>query len=894
MVTESSGAGFVGDAESPRGGRPLGFTSRDDPFTGDRWTEDERSGDRGGPHDGETTPEQEAADLLMQAEHAQAMEPDYDFESAEGGNGSPYLENRQERAEPRTRDRDGHGAESIETGLLWTVGQSSGDGSRSRRDEPVQAQQSRAHDQGPQAVDAEFSGTLNGFFGGAPWRSEVWDGMVGPAQQVDSALDRPRERGSPTSDRIGMLETLVYQLMEQNEQLRREMIDTQSMSSGESGRGRVGPVQSLGRSTDADRSVAEGRGNRRSGESKRGKGLGGSQGKWAPTLQVFQPPWTNFSTGNEGSASSMPPEGPGDRILSATRALQSMTLQETPEVQVIGLKPSAPLDSRVSHSAAVGSEQPHAFPLPSSVSAAGIPSFSGLANSEDKGRSAVRVEAAPPPSEAVRCQRLQDVDKLQNPRVVTVMINGVPRSGSVNERGEVVVTSESPKYFEIKDLEVEGQVEGRVSARDALEYEGAPVLGPQARDASTNPFSPKASTPFAAPSGPKSVSPPPPPPPAPEVAYARTSRSNTRSPGGYRTGFPRRPSRSPNPSPPRARPTQLWPVNSSPVTPGGTKVPSGPPPATPVVQQGSGGGIVQGAQVVGSEGSEVGNASEASRKDFIPGERTYWELPVLSPPSGEPNPAMRCNDWVYKITPLMSDLAPRANIWCAMILKEAQAAYQAWVIAKPLERAKIVGRPSEELQGNAFTRIESRGVAMLSKALPSVVYEQALSCRNVSCVGLLFLTLRIYQPGGLNERAELLRGLTTLQVFDSPSVAVSGLQKWFRHLERARTMEISIPDSSLLLDSIDKCVVPILQAHPALNFRMHTVRMQLQLDTRPLQTTVEEYTRTMLAELELLAVAAPETNNAKRQRMAALAADGPKGKGWRFRKCRERCREWAA
>ena len=101
--------------------------------------------------------------------------------------------------------------------------------------------------------------------------------MVGPAQQVDSALDRPRERGSPTSDRIGMLETLVYQLMEQNEQLRREMIDTQSMSSGESGRGRVGPVQSLGRSTDADRSVAEGRGNRRSGESKRGKGLGGSQ-----------------------------------------------------------------------------------------------------------------------------------------------------------------------------------------------------------------------------------------------------------------------------------------------------------------------------------------------------------------------------------------------------------------------------------------------------------------------------------------------------------------------------------------------------------------------------------------------------------------------------------------
>ena len=149
-------------------------------------------------------------------------------------------------------------------------------------------------------------------------------------------------------------------------------------------------------------------------------------------------------------------------------------------------------------------------------------------------------------------------------------------------------------------------------------------------------------------------------------------------------------------------------------------------------------------------------------------------------------------------------------------------------MAKPLERAKIVVKPSKELQGDAFTRIESRGVAMLSKALPSVVYEQALSCRNVSCVGLLFLTMRIYQPGGLNERAELLRGLTTLQVFEGPSTAVSGLQKWFRHLERARSMEISVPDSSLLLDSLDKCVAPILQSYPALNFRMHTVRMQLQ------------------------------------------------------------------
>ncbi|CAE7328390.1 unnamed protein product [Symbiodinium sp. CCMP2456] len=148
---------------------------------------------------------------------------------------------------------------------------------------------------------------------------------------------------------------------------------------------------------------------------------------------------------------------------------------------------------------------------------------------------------------------------------------------------------------------------------------------------------------------------------------------------------------------------------------------------------------------------------------------------------------------------------------------------------------------------------------MLSKALPSVVYEQALANRNVTCVGLIFLTLRTFQPGGLNERAELLRGLTSLATFESATAGVGGMQKWFRHLERAKSMGISVPDSSLLLDSLDKALAGILQGNPSMNFRMHSVRMQLQLDTRPQLDTIEEFARTVLSELELLSVAMPDS-----------------------------------
>ncbi|CAE7819365.1 GIP [Symbiodinium necroappetens] len=135
------------------------------------------------------------------------------------------------------------------------------------------------------------------------------------------------------------------------------------------------------------------------------------------------------------------------------------------------------------------------------------------------------------------------------------------------------------------------------------------------------------------------------------------------------------------------------------------------------------------------------------------------------------------------------------------------------------------------------------------------------------------------------DRSELLKGLTGLPVCDTASCAVATLQKWFRHLERAKTMEISVPDSSLLLDGVDKCMKGVLQANPNLLFRIQAIRMQLQLDTTPTQEAVEEYTRTLLAEMELLSVSMPDAGN-KRQRIAAVASDpgDDKGKGKKGKK----------
>ena len=921
-----------GQPENVQSGRTVGFVAADDPFTGDRWTNDEMSDGASGQQRGARTPEQQAEDLLRQAEDLEPDYDNYDFESAEGGNGSPPQEGcghslEQVRATDVTTEygdngelrgrglmqtgaqhadirgagqmvhpgctgresgvdpgwtgsehADIQGAGQMvhpgctgrESGIYrsWTADECSfrdGQHSTGRGDLPGWTGSGRGnfshsafeHAREPgcagsgnpgrrRFADAgqAFRAELNGYSRGAS--EQPFDGKSGMRNSLEDQLSqmlghRSDGRGAPpgNSARVEALEGLVAQL------LQREIAISKDERSHEG----IGSVQS----SDVSRAVPkEGRGWFQTGEpreskSRLGKGVG-VQGTGVP-MQVFQPPWTSFQHAPDGVASAAcGPLGPGEALLEATRAMQNVTLQEFPDLRPFGsvmYEPTAPATS--AHMS--GSRSTCAAEAPDlKPSRVPAPEVSG--------------------------------SELRRAGEVTVVINGIARRGRFNEQGEVILIPETPKYFAMDQggNDVQQPVSSE-NARGEREQSGHSL-----NVGCSNPFSANATSPFRA-STQAAVSecsrtPPPPPPPSSCAVSARVPRAPSRSPNGMRYGYARRPSRSPNPSPPRPISGATRIVNASPATPGGTRIPSGPPPRTPPTAVGNDNSLgaqgLNGKNTVGAyDGSQV---SQGLDKEYVPGERTYWELPVLASPNSEQNPAMRCNDWIYKIGPLMSDLAPKANAWWALVLQEAQDAYQRWSVAKPLDRAKIIGKPSSTLQEDRFIRIESRGVAMLSKALPSVVYEQALSSRNVSCVGLLFLALRIYQPGGLNERAELLRGLTTLQVFDSATSAVSGLQKWFRHLERANAMSISVPDSSLLLDSIDKSLATILQANSSMNFRMHSVRMQLQLDTMPVHSSVEEYARTVLAELELLAVAAPE-NTAKRQRIASVTADPLKGKG---------------
>ena len=102
------------------------------------------------------------------------------------------------------------------------------------------------------------------------------------------------------------------------------------------------------------------------------------------------------------------------------------------------------------------------------------------------------------------------------------------------------------------------------------------------------------------------------------------------------------------------------------------------------------------------------------------------------------------------------------------------------------------------------------------------------------------------------ERQELLKSLTELSTASTGQEAVLALQAWFRHVARARTMQVQLPDGSIMLSALDNLSKGLLSqhAHVALNLSRH----QLKLDYRAELETVEEYARSLLAEFEVLSL----------------------------------------
>ena len=145
-----------------------------------------------------------------------------------------------------------------------------------------------------------------------------------------------------------------------------------------------------------------------------------------------------------------------------------------------------------------------------------------------------------------------------------------------------------------------------------------------------------------------------------------------------------------------------------------------------------------------------------------------------------------------------------------------------------IERAAIRATPSPEL-GNSdkYSRLESRAFSMIHASLPRSIAEELLAERTLDCLSTLFLIMKTFQPGGLQERSRLIEALCSPGVGVSPKDIVDRLRSWTRHYTRAASMGVSIPDASVLMKGIDALSSPQLSKHQQVSFRMSVVRTRL-------------------------------------------------------------------
>ena len=238
-------------------------------------------------------------------------------------------------------------------------------------------------------------------------------------------------------------------------------------------------------------------------------------------------------------------------------------------------------------------------------------------------------------------------------------------------------------------------------------------------------------------------------------------------------------------------------------------------------------------------------------------------------------------DWLALISPVMKDLSVSSGLWWDAVVTEAQSTYNTWLHSEPLQRLYL----SPDVPGDCRTqwaRLEQRGQSMLLQALPEGLRSEMLANRVTHTVEIVYRVLTRYQPGGLGEKALLLRQLVEGRSPTNLMDFLDQIKTWKRSLRRAQELKVATPDPTLLIGALDKMSGVVVKSSPQAAFRLNSMRTQLMVDVNPTLPSVVNYADSVMAEAESLfhgGVPANATVKVKALEGGAQAEASQKGEG---------------
>ena len=224
------------------------------------------------------------------------------------------------------------------------------------------------------------------------------------------------------------------------------------------------------------------------------------------------------------------------------------------------------------------------------------------------------------------------------------------------------------------------------------------------------------------------------------------------------------------------------------------------------------------------------------------------KLPEYNPETG----AIDFQDYLYLVEQQIGSLASGAGEWWIKTLEVAQAAYSEYQALSPVKRLGVRAQLTPELKEDRYRRLEKKVAAMMLSSLPKGVKDDLVAYRVQGVHQILYRLMVIFQPGGAQDRAQLLRQLDVTETATGPAEAVIAIRRWYRLLQRASDLGVTLPDESLQVKSLNMIVKRTSEQNGDFKFRLALARTELQIDTRPNQGNVLKYMQHLLAELEQL------------------------------------------
>ena len=184
-------------------------------------------------------------------------------------------------------------------------------------------------------------------------------------------------------------------------------------------------------------------------------------------------------------------------------------------------------------------------------------------------------------------------------------------------------------------------------------------------------------------------------------------------------------------------------------------------------------------------------------------------------------------DYLYLAEQQIGSLSSGAGEWWQRTLRVAQKAYSEYQSLSPMKRLGVRVTLPDDLQDDCYKRLERKVASLMLSSLPKDVRDELVVHRVQGVHQILFRLMVVFQPGGAQDRAQLLKQLDISESSPGPAEAVTAIRRWYRLLQQAADLNIALPDESLQVKSLSTIVKRTADMHSDFKFCVALARTEL-------------------------------------------------------------------